>query len=77
MGRGHRQREVAEKEHTRQEAWGDIYLDDLLGQMNAEELKAFIVRRNLLKIHWYTSRYHHLNQNTKPQRPSAPKALHR
>ena len=41
IGRGSMQREVAEKEHTRQEAWGDIYLDDLLGQMNAEELKAF------------------------------------
>ena len=41
MGRGPMQREVAEKERTRQEARGDIYLDDLLGQMNAEELKAF------------------------------------
>ena len=41
MGRGPMQREVAEKECTRQEAWGDRHLDDMLGQMNAEELKAF------------------------------------
>ena len=41
MGRGPFQREVAEKECTRQEAQGDIYLDDLLDKMNAEELKAF------------------------------------
>ena len=40
MGREPMQREVAGKECTRQEAWGDIYLDDMLGQMNAEDLKA-------------------------------------
>ena len=39
MGRVPVQREVAAKEHARQEAWGDVYLDDPLGQMNAEELK--------------------------------------
>ena len=41
MGKWPMQREVAENEHTRQEAQGDICLDDLLGQMNAEELKTF------------------------------------
>ena len=74
MGRGPMQKEVAKKEHTRHEACGDIYLDDLLGQINVEELKTFNSEEessedSLVHIQIPSAKSKHKAQNLMHQNP--------